>query len=135
MKKYQQLKNIFKRISQLQYAQRILMWDEAVMMPEGAQESRANTIATLNRTIQKMTIGKKIQSLLQAAKLEDGLSDWDKVNLNLIEKKYLRAACIPLKLTEEATKASILCEQAWRKLRPLNNWNDFLTTFEKSFKF
>jgi carboxypeptidase Taq len=134
MKKYQQLKNIFKRVSQLQYAQRILMWDEAVMMPHGAQESRANTVATLNRTIQKMIMNKKVKALIQDARLEDGLSDWDQANLNLIEKKHIRATCLPLKLTEESTKASIRCEQAWRKLRPDNNWNDFLPYFEKSFR-
>jgi len=134
MKKYQQLKNIFKRVSQLQYAQRILMWDEAVMMPHGAQESRANTVATLNRTIQKMIMNKKVKALIQDARLEDGLSDWDQANLNLIEKKHIRATCLPLKLTEESTKASIRCEQAWRKLRPENNWNDFLPYFEKSFR-
>ncbi len=134
MKNYLSLKKIFTRISQLQYIQRILMWDEAVMMPEGAEKSRANALATLNRTTQKMLMSKKVKLLLEKVKQEDDLSPWDSVNLSHMEKIYLRAACIPLALTEQSTKTALACEQAWRKLRPQNNWKDFLSYFTQSFQ-
>lgn len=133
MKNYTKLKTLFKRLSHLQYVQRILMWDEAVMMPEGAGESRAAAIATLSRTIQKMLINNKTKNLIEIAKHEDNLSPWDIANIRLMDKKYHSASCISLKLNEEATKASMICEQAWRKFRPNNNWKDFLPYLEKSF--
>lgn len=133
MKNYQQLKKIFKRLSHLQYLQRVLMWDEAVMMPEGAGQERANALATLSRTMQKLLIQKKTNTLLEKATSEEQLSPWDATNLNWMNKKYKRAIAIPLKLTEEAIKASIASEQAWRQLRPKNDWQAFLPYLEKSF--
>jgi carboxypeptidase Taq len=134
MKSYQQLKTIFKRLSHLQYIQRIMMWDEAVMMPEGAGETRADALSTLIRTSQKMLISKKTKALLDNAKAEAPLAPWDNANLKWMEKKYRNAADIPLKLTEQLTKATMTCEQAWRKLRAENNWQEFLPYFEKSFQ-
>lgn len=133
MKNYQQLKKIFKRISQLQYLQRILMCDEAIMMPRGAGQHRANAMAKFNRIIHKMLINKKIKILIEEAKTENNLLSWDLANLQWMEKKYDRAACIPLQLTEKFTKASMASEQAWRQLRPKNNWQDFLPYLEQSF--
>lgn len=133
MKSYLQLKKIFKRVSHLQYLQRILMWDEAVMMPEGAGTARGNAMATLSRSMQKLLISKKMKSLIAAAKQEDNLSSWDVANLEWMEKLYIRANCVPLHLTEEATKAGIACEQAWRKLRAKNDWQAFLPSLKHSF--
>lgn len=132
--KYQQLKKYYARISHLQYAQRILMWDEAVMMPEGAQMSRAHALASLNRVMHGLLTGKHMKTLIDHARHEDGLDSWDVTNLRLIERKYLRSVCLPSRLAEETTRATIQCEQAWRKLRSENNWDDFLPLFKKVFK-
>ena len=134
MEHYPQLKELFKQLSHFQYIQRILMWDEAVMMPVGAGESRANALGTLNRAIHKILIDKKTKRLIAQAKEEKNLSSWDIANLALMEKKYNRAACVPLKLTAEATKMSIMCEQAWRRLRPTNNWHEFYPFLERTFQ-
>jgi len=134
MKHYLQLKKLFERISHLHYIERILMWDEAVMMPEGAEQSRANAIATLNRSTQAILTSKKVKTLLEGAKQEEGLSAWDSMNLQKIEKIYRRATCIPLALTEKSTKSALTCEQAWRKLRPTNNWKKFLPYLEETFQ-
>jgi carboxypeptidase Taq len=134
MNHYQKLKTIFKRLSHLHYIQRIMQWDEAVMMPEGAGETRADAISTLVRMSQKMLISKKNQVLIEGAKQENNLTLWDRANLQWMEKKYLNAVGVPLALTEQLTKATMASEQAWRKLRAENNWHDFLPHFEKTFR-
>lgn len=134
MKRYPQLKKLFKRLSHLQYLQRILMWDEAVMMPEGAGKARVDAMATLGRAMQKMLISKKTHELIVCAKQEDNLSPWDIANINWMEKLYLRANSVPVALMEEATKASMACEQVWRKLRAKNDWQAFLPYLKHSFK-
>lgn len=80
MQSYKKLTTIFKRYSQLNYLQRILMWDSTVMMPEGGALYRAKSMATLHRTIQKVLTNKKIKDYLTQAKKETNLSDW----INLI---------------------------------------------------
>jgi len=134
MTAYLQLKTIFKRLSHLQYTQRIMQWDEAVMMPQGASDARAAALATLCRTSQKMLISKKTQALINKAKEQGGLSSWDNTNLMWMEKQYNNAADIPLHLVEEFSQAGTLCEQAWRQLRPQNNWQAFLPHFKRSFE-
>lgn len=134
MNSYRQLKTIFKRLSHLQYIQRIMHWDEAVMMPEGAGAARASALATLSRTSQKMLISKKTKALIDQAKEQSGLSSWDSANLMWMEKKYINAADIPLKLTEQSSQAATICEQAWRQLRAQNNWHGFLPYLKKSFQ-
>lgn len=133
MTPYQKLKTKFKRISHLHYIQRIMMWDESVMMPEGAGASRAAALATLNVIAHKKLVSKKIMPLIRAAQQEKNLSAWDIANLNWMEKKYLSAACISSKLTEQVTKATMASEQEWRKLREKNHWQAFMPYLEKTF--
>lgn len=135
MQSYKKLTTIFKRYSQLNYLQRILMWDSTVMMPRGGAAYRAKSMATLHRTIQKLLTNKKIKDYLTQAKMETNLSDWDKTNLNLMEKQYLRTECIPLSLAEKATQASVACEQAWMKLRAKNDWATFMPYLEQTFLY
>lgn len=135
MENYKKLKKIFKSLAHLQYAQKILMWDEAVVMPEGAGAYRANTVATLDGLMQKILFKKKTRTLLEAAQGEkDHLLAWDQANLKWMEKKYQTAACIPASLTEKYTKTKMASEQAWRKLRPQNNWQAFLPFLESTFQ-
>lgn len=132
MTSYRKLKHLFNRISHLHYIQRIMQWDEAVMMPEGAGVSRANALATLNVIAHKKLISKKVLPLIEAAK-DENLSSWDAANLKWMKKRYLTAACISSKLTEQITKATMASEQVWRKLREKNNWKEFLPYLEKTF--
>lgn len=135
MEAYIGLKKLFKKLAHLQYAQKVLMWDEAVVMPEGAGAYRASTVATLDGVIQKTLIRKKTKDLLEKAKDEKNkLTPWDQANLKWMEKKYQSSACIPPQLTEKFTKTKIICEQAWRKLRPQNNWQEFLPYLENTFQ-
>jgi len=135
MENYKKLKTIFKKLAHLQYAQKLITWDEAVMMPEGAGAFRASTMATLDGVIQKKLIQKKVGIFIENAKAErDQLSVWDQINLKWMEKKYRQASCIPPALTEQFTKTKMACEQAWRKRRPQNNWREFLPYLENTFQ-
>ncbi len=134
MTPYQKLKRIFTQLSHFHYIQRIMTWDEAVMMPEGAGETRAEALATLSCVTHKNLVSKRNKNLLREAKQQQNLSFWDHANLHWMEKKYLQAACIPNKLTEKMTKETLICQQAWRKLRSQNNWREFLPYFKRVFK-
>lgn len=133
MQAYLKLKALFKQLSQLADIQGIMGWDEAVMMPEGAGQDRAQAMATLHGITHKLLTSKRNKNLLAAAKQEGGLSDWDRANIKWMEKKYLSAACISPSLTTKLITASMSSEQAWRKLRVQNNWREFLPYFKRLF--
>lgn len=134
MNAYKKLKTIFKQLSNLDYINSIMLWDEAVMMAEGSGEARAEALAMFNGITQKMFANKKNQKLIEAAKNEDGLSTWDKANLDLMEKKYIRATCIPNRLAEKFTQEHLIALQAWRHLRNQNNWRKFVPYLKRVYK-
>lgn len=133
MNAYLKLKTIFKQLYQLRSIEHIIGWDEAVMMPEGAGEQRAQALAAFNGLLHQILCNRKTKKLLALAK-QDHLDDWDHANLQWMEKKYLSAACLPQKLTEKFTAQALACEQTWRKSRAQNNWQEFLPVFKPLFK-
>ncbi len=125
MNHYEKLKALFKSLSHLQYAQKILGWDEAVMMPEGAGSYRAQALGTFDQIIQKKLTSKKMAALIEATKNEPLASEWDRANFKWIEEQHKLAQCIPLKLSAKLTEAQFASVQAWRKLRAENNWSAY----------
>lgn len=134
MSHYGLLKKYFEKLFHLKYLQRILMWDEAVMMPEAAGPYRAQAIATQDQILQDMIKSKKVLTLINKAKLE-ALSSWDTANLTLIEKEYKLSTCIPSRLIARSSEATLLSFQAWRKYRAQNNWRQFQPYLKKTFKY
>lgn len=133
MKNYNLLKKEFEQIAQLNYLCRILSWEEAVMMPQGAGPARAEALSTLKKMSSRLSVSKKIGTLIHKAKKESLPSFLDRANLNLTDKYYQQLDCVPPKLLEKLTKTNMEALQAWRKYKPLNNWKDFCPVLEKSF--
>ena len=134
MQSYEQLKKIFEPIGHLQYLKAILSWDEEAMMPEGAGNFRAAALATLERQIHEMLAGKEIGKLINSAKIENHLSEWDHANLRWMEKLFVEASCIPAELAAEMEQTILVGTQAWRKYREQNNWSEFMPYLEKIVK-
>jgi carboxypeptidase Taq len=130
---YQQISDKMTKISHLNHLRAISQWDEAVMMPVGSGEGRANALATLASVMHDLETSNKLGEWIQQAKADAITDNWQRANLALIEKNYLRATCVPSRLIVESTKARMASEQAWRELRALNNWQAFKPLFQKTF--
>lgn len=126
MNAYNELENIFSTASHLNHARALLNWDEAVMMPLGGEKIRAEAIATLKVLYRNLLADEKNINLIHEAKEISMLSEWERKNLALIEKKVLLNSNIPEELTRKLAKSSVITEQMWRRLKPNNNWTDFL---------
>ena len=133
MSAYQNLCQRFGELSDLGYLHEITSWDEQVMMPEGAGAARGQALASLKRLRHQLLTASDVKAWLQQAEAETKPSDWDETNFALMQREYLRASCVPDSLVQEATAARIACEQAWRSLRPANDWANFLPLLQKSF--
>jgi carboxypeptidase Taq len=133
MNNYNHLKNEFESIAHINYLIRILGWEEAVFMPHGAGQTRAEAVSTLKTLARKMSIAKKICMLIEQSKYEKLPSVLDDANLKLTEKYYTSLSCIPSKLFTQSTKANLNALQAWRKYREKNNWKAFCPIMDKSF--
>lgn len=132
MKAYQQLEHVFEQMSRLEHLNAIASWDEAVMMPSGGGEARAKALACLHQIKHNMLIDGSMADLIEQAKQEDSLSNWQRRNLILMQKAYLKSKQVPAKLVSELVEANIITEQAWRQMRSDNNWHDFKPYLEKT---
>ncbi|WP_342628963.1 carboxypeptidase M32 [Nguyenibacter vanlangensis] len=112
---YGQLAQHFARIGRIRNALGILGWDKDVMMPAGAGDSRAESIATLNVLCHEMLTDPAVETLLEQAHAPAG--SWEAANLAEMRRAYLHAASVPADLVEATSRAASRCEMAWREAR------------------
>ncbi len=120
---YRALHRQFASIGDLQHAQAMLSWDEAVMMPRGGGEARAEALATLAGVVHNMISDRRVGEWADAAAEEPGLDDWERANAREIQRIWRRARALPEELVVEFSRAAARCEQAWRLKRAENDWN------------
>lgn len=126
---YQKLHEHFGRLGDLEHIAAILQWDEAVMMPAAAGAQRAEAMATLKRTMHALLVDPALPEFFAAAQQQataGELDDWQSANLREMGHIHRRATCLPEDLVAARSKAQLLSEQAWRRLRADNDWASFL---------
>lgn len=113
---YQKLEKHFRKIRNLQHLGDIASWDEAVMMPAGGGESRAEALTELRVLLNEMLSEPRLKDWLSEAQLSvgDGKS-WQAANLREMRREVDQATALESDLVEAKTRAFMLCEQAWRR--------------------
>lgn len=119
---YSALEQRFKELGDLRHAQAMLNWDEAVMMPTGGGRTRAESMATLAAMAHRLITAGETAELIEAAAAQDELGPWQRANLREIKTIWRNATALPESLVIARSRASSLCEQAWRTARPAHDW-------------
>ncbi len=119
---YSDLEQRFKELGDLRHAQAMLNWDEAVMMPTGGGRTRAESMATLAAMAHRLITAGETAELIEAAAAQDELGPWQRANLREIKTIWRNATALPESLVIARSRASSLCEQAWRTARPAHDW-------------
>ena len=128
---YTALEGHFRRLSQLEHVEAIASWDEAAMMPAGGGTARGAALATLKGLIHDESSAPRVGEWIAAAESRAAeLSPWQVANLREIRRGYVRATALPTALVEASAAAHSKSEQAWRKLRPANDWHALLSEDE-----
>ncbi len=118
-----------RRLEALDHAQAMLGVDEAVNMPEGGGEKRADAMATLAGMSHEMASAPHIAEWIAAAETED-LDDAQKAAVREFRRSYINLTCLTSEFVGRQVNARIRSEQLWRALRPKGDWKDFLPSFE-----
>lgn len=121
MQFYKELEKRHSKISRLNDVRSILHWDEAVVMPEGASDTRNQAMAELSVLIQELGSSQEIGEWLEKAEGEP-LDEWQKANIREMRRQYVEQTAVPAELNRKLTIARMTCEQSWRTLRAENNW-------------
>ena len=118
---YAALHERWKQVGDLGHAEAMLSWDEAVAMPAGGGEVRAEALATLKGVIHGLVSAPAVGDWVAAAANED-LDPWQMANLDQIRRQWRRAQAVPADLVTALSRAASACEQAWRPARGGNDW-------------
>ncbi len=114
---YSKLENRFTRLGLLEETSGILHWDSAAIMPPGAALARGEQVAQLKALSHNLLANGETADLIAAALEQQDLNQWQKTNLELIRRKWLRATVIPEDLVIALSKACSASETVWRNAR------------------
>ena len=133
---YERIERVSRRIFQLKHLGAMAGWDEAVNMPTGSGQARAEALAELasieHETLTAPEVGEWIAEATAA--VED-LGEWQIANLRSFQRDYENATVVTSNLVEQMTLARLKSEQAWRQYRAENNWKAFLPFQKEVFKW
>lgn len=130
---YQNLKEYFHKIAQINHAATFLQWDQLVMMPPGGSAARADALAELAAIQHELLISPRLKDLIEEASDDLDGKDSRELARSLQEMERCRqdAACLPPSLVKAQSLAGSKCEHEWRNQREENDWDSFLVNFKE----
>ncbi len=126
---FAQIDTLCRRLDALDHAQSMLGVDEAVNMPEGGGEKRAEAMSVLASMYHEMASAPHIAEWIAKAEAED-LDEAQQAAVAEFKRAYINRTCLSSDFVGRLVNARLRCEQLWRQLRAKNDWNDFLPSFE-----
>ncbi len=117
-----------RKLDSLSHALSMLGVDEAVMMPEGGGEKRAEAIASLSGLYHDMATAPHIADVIAKAERET-LDEAQRIALTEFKRSYINRTCLSSAFVQKQTGQRLRCEQLWRQLRPSGDWKNFLPAF------
>lgn len=134
---YQELKDRYTEAGNLFKAQRMLEWDNQIMMPVKAAPERGQMIGTIKKTIHKMLSDPSAAQLLADAD-PYAQTDWDKRNLQLMRDDYRSKSMASSSASSNVIGAlSAAVSQAtifWRQAKANNDWEGARPVLENLFE-
>jgi carboxypeptidase Taq len=126
---FAKLEELGRKLEALEHAQSMLGVDEAVQMPAGGGEKRAEAMAVLAGLYHELAAAPEIADWIAAAERED-FDATRKAALREFKRAYTNITCVSSDFVRRQVGARVRCEQLWRELRPSGNWSAFLPAFE-----
>ena len=121
---YLALETLFARRHHISEAQGVLGWDRQVMMPDGAAEARAETMASLAALSHEMLIADQTADRLERAAADPAVAadPWRQANLAEMRRLHAHASAVPSELVEAMARAEAKGEMIWRRARLENDF-------------
>ena len=126
---FAQIEELGLKLEALDHAQAMLGVDEAVQMPVGGGEKRAEALSMLAGFHHELAAAPEIADWIDKAEREP-LDATGKASLREFKRVYTNMTCLSADFVRRQVNARIRCEQLWRELRPKGDWAGFLPAFE-----
>ncbi|CUG04174.1 carboxypeptidase, putative, partial [Bodo saltans] len=127
MEAYSELVKVFSRLHNLGHLSAICSWDSMVNMPPKSGAARGAALAELDVISHNIITDKRVQTLLkEAQEAATALTETEQSNLREMSRQILNETKLPESIVERKALVSSKAEQAWRQLRPKNDWDGFV---------
>ena len=126
---FAELDHLCRRLEALDHAQAMLGVDEAVNMPDGGGEKRADAMSVIASMAHEMASAPHIADWIGKAEDEE-LDAAQTAAVAEFKRSYINRTCLSSEFVARQVNARMRCEQLWRTLRAKNDWKDFLPSFE-----
>ncbi|WP_421694462.1 carboxypeptidase M32 [Aestuariivirga sp.] len=126
---FAELDHLCRRLEALDHAQAMLGVDEAVNMPEGGGEKRADAMSVIASMAHELASAPHIADWIAKAEGEE-LDGAQRAAVAEFKRSYINRTCLSSEFVGRQVNARLRCEQLWRSLRAKNDWTDFLPSFE-----
>ena len=127
---FARLSELGHKLEAIEHAQSMLSVDEAVTMPVGGGEKRAESMAVLAGMYHEMATAPEIGDWLAAAE-DEPLDDMQQAAIREQRRVYTNMTCLSADFVRRQVVARMRSEQLWRELRGKNDWAGFLPAFEE----
>ena len=108
----------------------ILGWDQEVIMPQAAAESRAEHLAWISKTVHEKITDPRIGEII--SELDSIYMDQTQAaNLRLAKITHERAICLPADFVEEFARLKSNAHHTWVRAREEDNFSIFRDDLEK----
>jgi len=126
---FAKLDELGRRLEALEHAQSMLGVDEAVQMPSGGGEKRAEAMAMLAGMYHELATAPQIADWIAAAG-EEPLDHMQQAALREFRRVFTNMTCLSADFVRKQVGARVRSEQLWRELRASGDWLGFLPAFE-----
>lgn len=130
---YSDLVDRLEEISRLGGVMSTLHWDQEVIMPSGAADSRAKQISALAGVIHERSTDPKLGECLSALRDEDpsSFNEFEACNIREAQREYDKETKVPKKLVKEMAELGSKGHFVWIKAREDNRFSDFAPTLKR----
>ena len=126
---YRKLEERFRRIGALRDAEAMLRWDLATMMPKGGARSRGDQLATLQALRHGLLTAPEMRDWLAEAEADVSLDAWRRANVREMKRRWAHATALSEPQVEALSRATTVCETAWRGARADDDFAAVLPAF------
>ncbi|MHA2274814.1 MAG: hypothetical protein ACXAC2_03560, partial [Candidatus Kariarchaeaceae archaeon] len=120
MSSYDSLMEKFKDLTMIGSIEGVIGWDSETTLPFNGVEHRTKQVMFLNDLKQKIWGSKEFGNLLDSNMTEESLSDFQKRNLELINREYLRRQKLPSDLMSKLMGQSKKTNEIWKRAKSKN---------------
>ena len=132
-----QLRERMAALMDLRTINQLLEWDQQTMMPPRGVQTRAESLATLQRIRHEMFVSDEVGRLLDAADAElngQGPDSDDAALVRVTRRRWEKARRVPSELAAELARASSVGQKEWVAARADSDFASFVPNLERNYE-